>query len=70
MKVNHSLDLLIIKDVVAKIGGIEGVQEMSTEQIEYTASGEMLRLEVASFPQVWLDRWLVKVITISGCQLY
>lgn len=49
LKAKHSLDLLIIKEVVAKMGGIEGVEEMTTEQIEATAGGELLRQEAARF---------------------
>lgn len=40
LKAKHSLDLHIINEVVAKMGGIEGVEEMTTEQIEATACGE------------------------------
>merc|ERR1719508_197435 len=52
LKAKHSLDLLIIKEVVAKMGGIEGVEEMTPEQIEATAGGELLRQEAASFTQI------------------
>lgn len=52
LKAKHSLDLLIIKEVVAKMGGIEGVEEMTNEQIEATAGGELLRQEAASFTQI------------------
>merc|ERR1719347_549001 len=52
LKAKHSLDLLIIKEVVAKMGGIEGAEEMTTEQIEALAGGELLRAEAASFSQV------------------
>merc|ERR1719347_554172 len=52
LKAKHSLDLLIIKEVVAKMGGIEGVEEMTAEQVEALAGGELLRAEAASFSQV------------------
>ena len=52
LKAKHSLDLIIIKEVVAKMGGVEGVEEMTSEQIEATAGGELLRQEAASFSQV------------------
>jgi len=52
LKAKHSLDLIIIKEVVAKMGGVEGVEEMTSEQIEATAGGELLRQEAASFTQV------------------
>jgi len=52
LKAKHSLDLLIIKEVVAKMGGVEGHEEMTAEQVEASAGGELLRQEAASFTQV------------------
>merc|ERR1712142_990850 len=52
LKAKHSLDLLIIKEIVAKMGGIEGVEEMTAEQLEASAGGELLRQEAASFTQI------------------
>ena len=52
LKAKHSLDLLIIKEIVAKMGGIEGLEEMTAEQLEASAGGELLRQEAASFTQI------------------
>ena len=49
LKAKHSLDLIIIKEVVAKLGGVEGVEEMTLDQIEATAGGELPRHEAVSF---------------------
>ena len=61
-KAKHSLDLIIIKEVVAKMGGVEGVEEMTTEQIEAMARGELLRQEAASFTQVLLVSRLIQEV--------
>ena len=34
LKAKHSLDLLIVKEVVNKMGGIEAYEEMTPEQLE------------------------------------
>merc|ERR1719336_2010877 len=52
LKAKHSLDLLIIKEIVTKMGGVEGVEEMTAEQLEASAGGELLRQEAASFTQI------------------
>ena len=55
LKAKHSLDLLIIKEIVAKMGGVEGAEEMTAEQLEASAGGELLRQEAASFTQVLIS---------------
>ena len=62
LQAKHSLDLIIIKEVVAKMGGVEGVEEMTTEQIEAMARGELLRQEAASFTQVLLVSRLIQEV--------
>ncbi|TRY73857.1 hypothetical protein TCAL_01902 [Tigriopus californicus] len=52
LKNKHSLDLLIMKEVVLKMGGIEGAEEMTSEQIDAMAGGELLRQEAGSFTQI------------------
>ena len=52
LKAKHSLDLLIIKEIVTKMGGIEEIGEMTPEQLEASAGGELLRAEAASFTQI------------------
>lgn len=43
-----SLDLLILKEVVQKMTGIEAAEEMTVEQIGAMCGGELLRGEVRS----------------------
>ena len=61
LKAKHSLDLLIIKEIVTKMGGVEGVEEMTAEQLEASAGGELLRQEAASFTQVSAILYLGKL---------
>lgn len=42
----NSLDLLILKEVCQKMTGIDASEEMTTEQLEAMAGGELLRNEV------------------------
>lgn len=41
-----SLDLLILKEVCQKMTGVDASEEMTTEQLEAMAGGELLRNEV------------------------
>lgn len=41
-----SLDLLILKEIVQKMAGIEAAEEMTPEQLEAMAGGELLKGEV------------------------
>lgn len=41
-----SLDLLILKDIVQKMAGVETVEEMTNEQLNALCGGELLRGEV------------------------
>lgn len=43
-----SLDLLILKEVVQKMTGIEATEEMTLEQLNAMSGGELLRSEVKS----------------------
>ena len=52
LKSKKSLDLLILKEVVLKMGGIEAAEEMTPEQIEAMSGGELLRQEAGSFAQI------------------
>jgi len=52
LKAKHSLDLLIVKEVVNKMGGIEAYEEMTPEQLEAISGGELLRQEAGNFMQV------------------
>ena len=42
----YSLDLLILKEVVQKMTGIEAAEEIPTEQLNAMSGGELLRGEV------------------------
>lgn len=44
----HSLDLLILKEIVQKMAGIEAAEEMTSEQLDAMSGGELLRGEVIS----------------------
>ncbi|CAB4067489.1 THOC2 [Lepeophtheirus salmonis] len=52
LKSKKSLDLLIMKEIVLKMSGIEAAEEMTNEQIDAMAGGEILRSEAGSFSQV------------------
>jgi THO complex subunit 2 len=45
LKKNQSLDLLVLKEVLARMGGVDTVEQMSLGQIESRASGDTLRAE-------------------------
>lgn len=42
----YSLDLLILKEIVQKMAGVETVEEMTNEQLNALCGGELLRGEV------------------------
>jgi THO complex subunit 2 len=46
MKDENSLDLVILKELVEKMAGIEGLEGASEAQIEAMAGGDTLRNEV------------------------
>ncbi|XP_055634886.1 THO complex subunit 2 isoform X2 [Toxorhynchites rutilus septentrionalis] len=52
LKAHKSLDLLILKEVVQKMTGIEAAEEMTAEQISAMCGGELLRGEAGYFSQV------------------
>ena len=52
LKSKKSLDLLILKEMVLKMGGIEAAEEMTNEQIDAMAGGDLLRQEAGSFSQI------------------
>ena len=43
-----SLDLLILREVVQKMAGVEAVEDMTEEQLSAMAGGELLRAEVST----------------------
>jgi THO complex subunit 2 len=48
---NFSLDLLIVKEIVQKMAGIEAEEELTAEQLEALCGGELLRSEAGYFGQ-------------------
>lgn len=41
------MDLLVLKEVVAKMGGVEVVEDLTDQQLQAQAGGEALRFEAA-----------------------
>ncbi|XP_063823392.1 THO complex subunit 2 [Ostrinia nubilalis] len=52
LKAQQSQDLLILKEIVQKMAGIEAVEEMTSEQLDAMAGGELLKGEAGYFSQV------------------
>lgn len=52
LKVNRCLDLLILKEIVQKMTGIDTTEEMTDEQLEALGGGELLKSEGGTFNQV------------------
>ena len=46
----NSFDLLVLKEVVQKMAGIDISEEMTTAQLEAMAGGELLKAEVGGVP--------------------
>lgn len=52
LKGQKSLDLLILKEIVQKMTGIEAAEEMTVDQVRAMCGGEILRGEAGYFSQV------------------
>ncbi|XP_018897836.2 THO complex subunit 2 isoform X2 [Bemisia tabaci] len=52
LKMEKSLDLLIMNEIVQKMAGIETIEEMTNEQLEAMAGGDLLKGEGGYFSQV------------------
>ncbi|XP_063708097.1 THO complex subunit 2 [Culicoides brevitarsis] len=52
LKGQKSLDLLILKEIVQKMTGIEAAEEMTVDQVRAMCGGEILRGEAGYFAQV------------------
>lgn len=52
LKDEKSLDLLILKEIVSKMAGIEATDQMTNEQLAALSGGELLRQEGGYFNQV------------------
>lgn len=51
LKAHKSLDLLILKEIVQKMVGIEAAEEMTNEQLSAMCGGELLKGEAGYFSQ-------------------
>ena len=49
LKAGKSFDLLVLKEVVQKMSGIEISEEVTAAQLEALSGGELLRAEVNIF---------------------
>lgn len=49
LKAQKSLDLLILKEIVQKMAGIEAAEELTDEQLDAMAGGDLLKAEVKTF---------------------
>uniref|UniRef100_A0ABD2WT94 THO complex subunit 2 n=1 Tax=Trichogramma kaykai TaxID=54128 RepID=A0ABD2WT94_9HYME len=52
LKAQKSLDLLILKEIVQKMAGIEASEELTSDQLDAMAGGDLLRIEAGYFSQV------------------
>uniref|UniRef100_W8BMU3 THO complex subunit 2 n=2 Tax=Ceratitis capitata TaxID=7213 RepID=W8BMU3_CERCA len=52
LKSQKSLDLLILKEIVQKMAGVESAEEMTNEHLNAMCGGELLRGEAGYFSQV------------------
>ncbi|XP_058804081.1 THO complex subunit 2 isoform X2 [Phymastichus coffea] len=52
LKAQKSLDLLILKEIVQKMAGIEASEELTADQLDAMAGGDLLRIEAGYFSQV------------------
>lgn len=53
-----SQDLLILKEIVQKMAGIEAAEEMTAEQLDAMAGGDLLKGEVSTYSNTMLNLWL------------
>lgn len=52
LKAEKSLDLLVLKEIVTKMAGIEATEQMTDDQLAALSGGELLRQEGGYFNQV------------------
>lgn len=61
-----SLDLLILKEIVQKMAGIEAAEELTPEQVDAMAGGEILKGEVWTQINIILLLSVINHIYIKG----
>ena len=67
---NFSLDLLVLKEVVQKMSGIELTEEVTTTQLEALCGGELLKAEVITcfiFEQICIAYVAICPVYSSHC---
>ncbi|KAK5643842.1 hypothetical protein RI129_007687 [Pyrocoelia pectoralis] len=52
LKAQKSLDLLILKEIVQKMAGVESAEDLTIDQLNAMAGGELLKSEAGYFSQV------------------
>ncbi|XP_025831929.1 THO complex subunit 2 [Agrilus planipennis] len=52
LKAQKSLDLLILKEIVQKMAGVEAAEDLTIDQLNAMAGGELLKAEAGNFSQV------------------
>lgn len=63
-----SLDLLILKEIVQKMAGIEAAEEMTSDQLDAMAGGDLLKNEVISL--IYLITLYINIYYKDVLQLY
>ena len=51
LKSEKSIDLLILKEIVQKMGGIDSMEDLTSEQLDAMSGGEVLRREAGQYQQ-------------------
>ena len=66
-----SFDLLVLKEVVQKMSGVETSEDMTLSQLEALAGGELLKAEVCINCMLpFLPLLIFKCVFISGCLFF
>lgn len=71
LKAGKSFDLLVLKEVVQKMSGIEISEEVTAAQLEALSGGELLRAEVdyycINFFLVGISKYTKKHAFVTNC---
>lgn len=70
LKAGKSFDLLVLKEVVQKMSGIEISEEVTAAQLEALSGGELLRAEVNAFVIIVVQlAWFI-VMVVKSCKTW
>eukprot|EP00959_Pyramimonas_sp_CCMP1952_P346414 7255238-Pyramimonas_sp.AAC.1 len=61
LKDSQSIDLLVLKEVIQRMTGVEVLQDMSNDQIAASGGGDVLRAEAFTFDKSGSAKSLAKV---------